>query len=171
VVAAQWQHSGLQRKGPGFDYWQRTETLIKSLNTCCAYRAPVFTTVLANSIVWQCSLPTIQRFLPTRRCGLMSITLTTYYWATVCKTVLRMLSYRCRVLYVLYVTLVYCSQTVGWINMTLGTEVGLRPGHIVLDGNPAPPPPKKRGHSPQFSTHVSGGQTAGCIKISPGTKV
>jgi len=36
--------------------------------------------------------------------------------------------------------------------MKLGTQVGLGPGHIVLDGNPAPPPPK--GHSPQFSAHI-----------------
>ena len=28
--------------------------------------------------------------------------------------------------------------------MPLGTEVGLGPGHIVLDGNPAPP---RKGHS------------------------
>jgi len=27
-------------------------------------------------------------------------------------------------------------------------EVGLGPGHIVLDGDPAPPPKKR--HSPQF---------------------
>jgi len=33
---------------------------------------------------------------------------------------------------------VYCGQTVGWINMPLGKEVGLGPGHIVLDGDPAP---------------------------------
>jgi len=31
--------------------------------------------------------------------------------------------------------------------MTLGTQVGLGPGHIVLDGEPAPPSPK-RGQSP-----------------------
>ena len=30
--------------------------------------------------------------------------------------------------------------------MPLGTEVGLGPGNIVLDGDPAPPPLK--GHSP-----------------------
>ena len=30
--------------------------------------------------------------------------------------------------------------------MKLGMQVGLGPGHIVLDGNPAPRPPK--GHSP-----------------------
>ena len=35
--------------------------------------------------------------------------------------------------------LVYCGQTVGWIKMKHGTEVGLVPGHIVLDGDPAPP--------------------------------
>jgi len=32
-----------------------------------------------------------------------------------------------------------CSQTVGWIKMLLDTEVGLCPGDIVLDGDPAPP--------------------------------
>ena len=45
----------------------------------------------------------------------------------------------------------------GW--MPLGTEVGLGPGHIVLDGDPATP--QKRGHSPQFSAHVCCGQMAG----------
>ena len=38
----------------------------------------------------------------------------------------------------LSVTLVYCGQTVGYIKMKLGAEVGL--GHFVLDGNAAPPP-------------------------------
>jgi len=38
------------------------------------------------------------------------------------------------VLSCLSVTLVYCGQTVGWIKMPLGNEVGLSPGHIVLDG-------------------------------------
>ena len=31
----------------------------------------------------------------------------------------------------LSVMLVYCGQTVGWIKMKLGMEVGLGPGHIV----------------------------------------
>jgi len=31
---------------------------------------------------------------------------------------------------------VCCGQMAGWINMALGTEVGLGPGHIVLDGDP-----------------------------------
>jgi len=35
---------------------------------------------------------------------------------------------------------------VGWIKMTLGTEVGLSPGDFVLDGDSAPSP--KRGQSP-----------------------
>jgi len=46
---------------------------------------------------------------------------------------------------VLSVTLVYCSQTVGRIKIKLGIQVGLGPGHIVLDGDPAPP--TKTGHN------------------------
>ena len=42
----------------------------------------------------------------------------------------------------LSVTWVYCGHTVGWIRMPLGMEVGLGPGHIVLDSDPAGPPPK-----------------------------
>ena len=42
---------------------------------------------------------------------------------------------------------VYCRQTAGWIKMPLGTEVGLGPGDVVLDGYPAPP---KRGTAPCF---------------------
>jgi len=34
---------------------------------------------------------------------------------------------------------VYCGQTAGWIKIPLNMEVGLGPGHIVLDGNPASP--------------------------------
>jgi len=48
----------------------------------------------------------------------------------------------CPVCPVLSVTLVYCGQTVGRIKMKLGIQVGLGPGHIVLDGDPAPLPPK-----------------------------
>ena len=39
----------------------------------------------------------------------------------------------------LSVTLVYCGQTVGWIKMPLGMEVGIDPSDTVLDGDPAPP--------------------------------
>jgi len=37
-------------------------------------------------------------------------------------------------------TLVYCGQTVGRIKMKFGMQVGLGPGHIVLDGDQLPPP-------------------------------
>jgi len=72
------------------------------------------------------------------------------FWSTVCKTVRSMLSDRClSVLTVcLSVTLVYCSQTVGWIKMKLGVQVGLGPGHIVVDRDAAPPP--QRGRAPNF---------------------
>jgi len=43
---------------------------------------------------------------------------------------------------------VYCGQTVGRIKVELGVQRGLGPGHIVLDGDPAPPP--QRGTAPHF---------------------
>jgi len=43
-------------------------------------------------------------------------------------------------------------------------QVGLGPGHIVLDEDPAIPSPN-RGQSPQFSAHFCCGLTAGCIKM------
>jgi len=48
---------------------------------------------------------------------------------------------------VLSVTLVYSGQTVGWIKMKLGMQVGLGPGHIVLDGD-YPAPPQKGAQQP-----------------------
>ena len=85
---------------------------------------------------------------------------------------------------------VYCGQTAGWIKIALGMEVGLGPGHIVLDRDPATLPQKghlgqdtlcligiqlhspKKGHSLQFSTHVYCGQTVVCIRMIPfGTEV
>jgi len=68
------------------------------------------------------------------------------------------------------VTLVYCDQTVGWIKMKLGKQVGLGPGDIVLDGYPAPPPKKKSTAPTQFSAHVYCGQTAGWMKTPLGAK-
>jgi len=50
----------------------------------------------------------------------------------------------------LSVTLVYCGDTVGWIKMPLAMEVGLGPGHIVLDGDPLPSPSKKAHSTPTF---------------------
>jgi len=49
------------------------------------------------------------------------------------------LSYRSVVCLVRCVTLVYCGQTAGWIKIKLGLQVGLGPGHIVLDGDPPTP--------------------------------
>ena len=43
----------------------------------------------------------------------------------------------------------YCGRTAGWIKMALGTEVGLGPVHIVLDGDTAPLP-KTGGRAPQI---------------------
>jgi len=65
---------------------------------------------------------------------------------------------------VLSVTLLYCGLTVAWIKMKLGTQVDLGPGHIVLDGDPAPPPQRSTA-SPQFSVHICCGQMAGWIKM------
>ena len=59
------------------------------------------------------------------------------------------LCYRAIVQSCLSVTLVYCGQTVRWIKVKLVMEVGLGPGHIVLDGDPAPSPHKK-GTAPSF---------------------
>ena len=62
------------------------------------------------------------------------------------------LSYRTAVCPVcLSVSLLYCSQTVGWIKMKLGMRVGLGPGHIVLDGDLAPLP-KKGAQPPIFGS-------------------
>jgi len=70
---------------------------------------------------------------------------------------------------VLSVTLVYCDQTVAWIKMKLGVQVGLGHGHSLLDGYPSSLP--QRGTAPQFSAHVYYGQTAGWIKMPLGTEV
>jgi len=70
---------------------------------------------------------------------------------------------------VLSATLAYCGQTLGWIKLKLGMQVGLGPGYIVLDGDPAPH--SKRGTNPQFSAYVCCGQTAGWIKMPLGTEV
>jgi len=76
------------------------------------------------------------------------------FWATVCKTVRPMLSDRCAVCLscpvCLSVTFVYCGQTVGRIKMKLGTQIGFGPGHIALDGDPAPALPPPNGHIPNF---------------------
>jgi len=46
---------------------------------------------------------------------------------------------------------VYCGHMAEWMKTPLGTEADLGPGHIVLDGVPAP----AKGHSSSlFSAHV-----------------
>jgi len=55
--------------------------------------------------------------------------------------------------------------------MPLGMEVGLGPGHIVLDVDPAPLPKKGAELPPKFSAHVSRDHTAGWIKMAVGMEV
>jgi len=62
-----------------------------------------------------------------------------------------------------------CGQMAAWIKMSHGMEVGLDPGDVLLDGDPAPPP--KRGAPPKFSAHVYCGQTAGWMKLVLGMEV
>jgi len=73
---------------------------------------------------------------------------------------------------------VCCGKTAGWIKMPLGTEVGLSPGNIVLDGDPASPPPQmggppqKRGHSsPLLFFQFYCGQADGWLKMPLGTDI
>ena len=54
--------------------------------------------------------------------------------------------------------------------MKLRVQVGLGPGHTVLDGDPAPP--SQNGAEPrQFLAHVCCGQLAGWIKMPLGTEI
>jgi len=55
--------------------------------------------------------------------------------------------------------------------MKLGMQVGLGPGHILLDGAPAPLPQKAGIAAPHFLAHIYCGQTAGCIKMPLTTKI
>ena len=54
--------------------------------------------------------------------------------------------------------------------MPPGVEVGIIQGHIVLNRDPAPSPPKGR-TAPQFSAHIYCGQTAGWMKKPLGMEV
>ena len=92
------------------------------------------------------------------------------FWAIVSKTVHPMLSDYTICLSVLSVTLVYCGQMVGWIKTKLGMQVVLGPGHTLLVGDPALPPPK--GAQPlQFLVHICLGQMVGWIKMPLGMEV
>ena len=48
------------------------------------------------------------------------------------------------------------NQMVRWIKMKPGTQVGLSPGHIVLDEDwgPSSPPLKELSPTPQFLAHI-----------------
>ena len=96
------------------------------------------------------------------------------FWATVCKTVRPILSDRCLSVCPVLSVLSVCNVGVLWPNgwmdqMKLGKQVGLGPGHIVLDADPALLP--QRGTAFQFSTHICCGQMAGWIKMPPGMQV
>ena len=53
--------------------------------------------------------------------------------------------------------------------MKLGIQVGLRPGHIVLDMDPAPLP--QMGTALQISAHICCGHMAAWIKMSLGIEL
>jgi len=53
--------------------------------------------------------------------------------------------------------------------MPFGTEEGVGPGHIVLDGDSAPP--KKAAQPPPIFSHVCWDQTTGWMKVALGTEV
>ena len=61
---------------------------------------------------------------------------------------------------------VYCGQTAAWIKMPLGTEVGLGPDDIVLDGDPTTPPQKGRDACLPNFRPVTCGQTTGRINMA-----
>ena len=70
----------------------------------------------------------------------------------------------------LSVTFVHCGQTVGRIKMKLGMQVGLSPGHILLDGDPAPLPQRGTA-STQFLDHISCSQMAAWFKMPLGIEL
>ena len=91
--------------------------------------------------------------------------LSQYFWATVTSNGS---PYVTGPLSCLSVTLV-CGQTVGWIKVPLGTEVGLGLGDTVLDGNPIATP--KRGTAPNFRPMSIVAKRHVCIRIPHGTEV
>ena len=65
--------------------------------------------------------------------------------------------------------LMYCGQTAGWINMLLCNDVGLGPGHTVLDGDvPSSATPKGTQQPPCNVRPVCCVQTAGWIQMPLG---
>ena len=66
---------------------------------------------------------------------------------------------------------VYCGQTAAWIKMRLGMEVGLGPGHAVLDADPAPPSAEKGVQYLKIFGPVYSSQTAAWINMPLGMEV
>jgi len=66
---------------------------------------------------------------------------------------------------------VYCGQTAGWIKMPLGTEAGLGPGDIGLDGDPASHKKEGHRHPPNFRPIPIVAKRLYCIRIPLGTEV
>ena len=82
------------------------------------------------------------------------------------------LCYRSVVLSVcLSVTFVHCGQTVGRVKMKLCMQIGIGPGHIVLDGDPDPSPKRGSAPPPQFSAHICCGQMGAWITMSLGMEL
>jgi len=55
--------------------------------------------------------------------------------------------------------------------MPLGMEVGLGPGHVMLDGDPAPPPPEKGTATPPLFIPGLLWPNGCCIRIPFGTEI
>jgi len=87
------------------------------------------------------------------------------FWATITSNGSPYVIGPLTVLSVLYLSVtVYCRQTVGWIKMPLGTEVGRGPGDIVLNGDQLPH--GKRHSSLHFLAHVYCGWTVAHLSYS-----
>jgi len=125
--------------------WPTTQTTsITNSLVAIVHRKPVITNCVPKLVAMATSLSTSG--LPSNTCFLgpirahnpndISIGSTVFAGLSVCP-VLSSLS-------CLYVTLVYCGQTDRRTKMKIGTLVGRRSGHIVLDGDPAPPPQRDR---------------------------
>jgi len=65
--------------------------------------------------------------------GIFGIHFLFFFWRPFVKRFAMCYSLSDRCVPRLSVTLVYCGQTVGWITMRLGMEVGFGPRHVVLD--------------------------------------
>jgi len=145
-----------------------TVTPVVSLSTTT--RRPWLSIIIAHSTCRDTPPPPADSLYTQSPLHASHLRLCQRFWATVSKTVRPMLSDRCPVCPVcLSVTLVYCGQTVGWIKMKLGMEVGLGSGHTELGRNPALS--YQKGRSPQFSAHVRCSKTAGWIKMPLGMVV